>query len=109
MEFNNIDLSEMERQRYNAIKKKGKYIEVNVLVESTNSENTHSKMPVITTQLCRCNSKDIAYMYVSLKALVDQFIKDHPIECMYGEALMGTTNLGTTSTKLTKEEQPDEN
>lgn len=32
MEFDKIDIIEMEKQRYNSIKEKGKYIELNVLV-----------------------------------------------------------------------------
>lgn len=96
MEYN-IDVSEMERQRYHEIKSKGEYIEVNILIgtERDNFKGHNGKMPVVTTTLHGCGKEEISCMYLTLKALAKQFEEDYPIECMMGEMLMNTESMGT--------------
>lgn len=108
MEFN-IDAAEMERQRYKAIKEKGKYIEVNILIgtEKDNYEGRTGRMPVVTTKMHDCGAEEIACMYLTLKALTNQFEDNYPMECAMGTLLMNTHDIGSIKKEFDENEEED--
>ena len=102
MEFN-VDMSELEKQRYKAIKNSNKYIELNILI-GTDDEETYKdrtgKMPVITTIMNNCTSSDIGGMYMTLRNLVDHFEKEYPLECIVAKQSMKITDIGSREFNL---------
>lgn len=107
MEFDINNINEMERQRYNTIKEKGEYIEVNILIGSDidNYQNAKGRIPVITTKMHKVGPIEIASMYMALKALTEQFENDYPMECRYGDLCMNRRNIGSIKHKTKPEEE----
>lgn len=83
--FDNMDVNmeELERQRYDAIKKTGQYLELNVLIgaENENEDTTH-KFPVVTTTMCHCGSREISCLYATVRAFLKSFEEKYPLECL---------------------------
>ena len=103
-----VDINEMERQRYNTIKKNGKYIEVNILVgaeDDVTYKGHKGRMPVIHTEMHNCSSKDISCMYLSLKTLLDDFKEDYPKECLLGEIMFNCHDLSSVNLDTNDEEE----
>lgn len=110
METYNVDIPEMEKQRYDSIKASGKYAELNILIgaEDERTENGNiSKSPVVSTSMRNCSSEEVACLYVTLKAVLQSLRRRYPMECFLGEATMETTNYGTIdlSEDLSKDEE----
>ena len=110
MEFNDMDdavLGESERKRYNEIKAKGEYLELNVLI-GTNRGDTYKehtgRMPVISTAMHNCGPEEVACLCATLKALLDYYKKEHPMEFLFSEMAMGVENVGTAQIVKKKKE-----
>ena len=98
MEFDKVDVNEMEKQRYEHIKKSGRYAELNVLigVESEGfADDTEYKTPVITLDMHNCTAKEVSCMYVSLKEIMNTLEKQYPAECLIAKLGMGVETLGS--------------
>ena len=106
-----VDVKGMEEQRAKEIKKKGKYLEVSILVDAEDekyNENISGKMPVITTHMHGCGPKEVACMYLTLKALAKQFEIDYPMECLLGEITMHHDYIGSFKTEVKHDEEKKE-
>lgn len=109
MEIDHIDVHEMENQRYKLIKKKGEYIEFNVLIGTENEEfgeDTVGKMPVVSTTMKKIGPQEVACLYATLKAYLDDMRQTYPAECLLGELAMSPHSTGHT---LTYEDEKEEN
>lgn len=99
MEFdvNDIDMKELERQRYDAIKKAGKYIEVDILIGAKeNTKDTPTSIrPVITTTLHGAKPTEIGAMYIMLKEMAEHFQENYPMECLLALMTTKSRTLGT--------------
>ena len=104
-----ININEMEQQRYNAIKRKGEYVELDILIGVDDSEfRGHTgKMPVVTTQIHGAGPTEIACMYATLNALVKQWEEDYPAECLYAKMCMNSQNVGTVQTEIKRDKKED--
>lgn len=96
-----IDECELEKQRYDAIKKSDKYLEVTILVSSESEETTEetSTVPVIRVNMNNCTGFDVGYTYLALKHLSEDFMKNYPKECLYAEFTTDYKNLGMIGEK----------
>lgn len=97
MEIYNVDVPEMEKQRYDYIKNSGKYLETNILIGVENEDLGNglvSNAPVISTHMCNCGSKEISCLYVTLNELIKSLEKKHPVECCAAKLFMHVNNLG---------------
>lgn len=105
MEFN-VDVEEMEKQRYKAIKEKGEYIEVDILIGTDNDElDGHiGKIPVVNLKLHDCGAKEIGCMYLTLQSLIEQFEEEFPVECALGKLSMNSHIIGDIDMKHKEEE-----
>lgn len=105
MKFN-IDMNEMEQQRYDAIKKSGKYLELDVLigVEGDNSDGKIWKMPVITTCMHGCRSNEISALYMILGSLREHLEEKYPMECIMADISMSSKHMSTIQTEIEHEE-----
>lgn len=102
MKFEEIDIPEMERQRYESIKRTGEYMEVNILVGGENEElgeGLVSKMPVVSTCMRNCGPQEVACMYMTLQELVKKLRKDYPSECFAAEMSMRVEDAGSVDTE----------
>ena len=98
MEFDEVDVNEREKQRYEHIKKSGRYTELNVLigVESEGfADDTEYKTPVITLDMHNCTAKEVSCMYISLKEIMNTLEKQYPAECLIAKLGMGVETLGS--------------
>lgn len=98
MEFDKVDVNEMEKQRYEHIKKSGRYTELNILigVESEGfADDTEYKTPVITLDMHNCTAKEVSCMYVSLKEIMKTLEKQYPVECFMAELGMEVETVGS--------------
>lgn len=96
MESYDIDIPELEKQRYESIKKSGKYAELKILVEAENhksEDGTVNKLPIVTTSLCNCGPEEISCLYITLKATLRLLRNRFPAECFIGEMTMEAEDL----------------
>ena len=97
MEIYNVDVPEMEKQRYDLIKNSGKYLEINILIGVENEDmgdGLVSKAPVISTHMCKCGSQEVGCLYVTLGELMKSLEKKYPMECYIAKLSMRVDNLG---------------
>lgn len=97
MEMYNVDIPEMEKQRYNCIKNSGKYLEMNILIGAENEDlgdGLVSKAPVISTHMCKCGSQEVGCLYVTLNELMKSLEKRYPMECCIAKLAMHVDDLG---------------
>ena len=102
-----IDPHELERQRYEEIKKAGRYLELNILIDA-NEEKYDSKngnMPVVTTCLHGCTGKEISALYMLLGMMREQLEEDYPLECVMADMRLRTKDYGTISTQIPHDEE----
>lgn len=108
MEFDKINISEMEKQRYNSIKEKGKYLELNVLVggenESIDENGLANRAPVVTTTMCDCGTEEIACLYATLEAVLRSLEKRYPIACIMSKIGINVEDLGSVQRSHEDEE-----
>lgn len=97
MEFSNLDIGEMERQRYDSIKRTDKYLELNVLIGAEDDQlgTNIGKIPVITVKARQISPDEIACMYVTLKELVRNYEQEYPEECALGLLKFNTSGMKT--------------
>ena len=108
MEFHSINIPEMEKQRYQAIKRTGKYIELNILIgtEEDDKENgVSTKSPVVATCMRKCGPKEVACLYVTLNTVSKILKEKYPLECLLGEIGMKIENLGSIDSLLNEDEE----
>lgn len=106
MEFHSVNIPEMEKQRYEAIKKSGEYIELNVLIGTESDdlgEGLVSKAPIVSTHLHGCGPQEIGCMYVTLQQVLKTLEKKYPAECYVSKLAMRVEDMG--SIQLTDEEE----
>lgn len=111
MEFYDIDVPEMERQRYQSIKETGKYVELNVLIgveEDEMDEDFSAKSPVVTTCMHNCSAKEVACLYVTLQSVLHILEKKYPLECLMGKLGMKVENMGTIDSSFTDDEDKED-
>lgn len=103
------DFKEMERQRYNYIKDKGKYMEVKILIgDDKDSFKGHSGIiPVITTELHNAGPRQVACMYLSLSELINKLEKDYPVECIMAKTTMASTAITEQELSMTNDEEEE--
>ena len=106
MEYN-VDIDEMERQRYNSIKKSGKYIELNIIIgaEKEKFDGHIGKLPVVQSCAHNCGPEEIANMYSVLKNMVEYYRKEYPAECLLAELTMNCDNMGSIDLSKNKNEE----
>lgn len=110
MEFDHIDIKEMERQRYESIKNSGEYLEFNVLIgvenEKTNQDGVVCKLPVVSTCGIHCGSEEISCLYMTLKAYTKHLEENYPSECFAAKLSMTVeeSNHITTDTDTNEED-----
>lgn len=86
MEFSNLNIPEMERQRYKAIKASGEYAELNILIgvedDISLDEEVTTKSPVVTTCLHNCGPKEVACLYATIQSVMKVLERKYPVECL---------------------------
>ena len=104
MKFDEINVNKTEQQRYDDIKKKGKYVELDILIgaEKDEFEGHTGKLPVVTTVMKGCGPEEIACLYATLQNLCEHFEKEYPMECMLSKIAMDVEHIGTVETKKKK-------
>lgn len=102
----NLNKNEMEQRRYNAIKKSGEYIELNILigVKQDKFDGHTGKIPVIQGTMKGCGSEEIANMYTVLQNLIEYYEETYPMECMLAKATMDCNRMGVIDTPIINEE-----
>ena len=108
MEFHNIDIPEMEKQRYNAIKRTGQYIELNILIGVENEEekgNTAVKSPVVSMRIHNCGPMEVASLHATVKAVIENLEKQYPVECLMSNLTMKTEGMGSINIPLSDDEK----
>ena len=107
MEFYDIDIHEMERQRYNSIKTSGENIELNVLigVEDEEENGVSAKSPVISTCMHNCGPQEVACLYATLHAVSQMLERKYSVECLMGKMGMRIENIGSVDSSLEDDEE----
>lgn len=108
MEIHDVNIPEMEKQRYESIKNSDSYIELKIIIGTENeiSKNGHeSRTPVVITSMNHCGPKEIAYLYVTLQSVLESLEHNYPAECFIGKIGMEPTNMGTVRFKDENEEE----
>lgn len=108
MEFHSIDIPEMEKQRYNAIKRTGQYIELNILIGVENEEekdNTTVKSPVVSMHMHDCGPVEVASLYATTKAVIENLEKQYPVECLMSNLTMKIEGIGSANIPLSDDEE----
>lgn len=98
MEFSEINIPEMEKQRYESIKRTNKYLEMKLIigVEGTELGNgVISKEPVVMTSMCNCGPQEVGCFYMTLQAIMKSLEKQYPAECYVSKLTMRTKDMGT--------------
>lgn len=107
MNFDHIDINEMERQRYNAIKKTGEYLELNILIGAGKDrvDGCDCKMPVVTTTMSKVGPEEVGCLYATLKQVIQYYEKHYPLECLLSKMGMSVEDMGSSITPLNKDEE----
>lgn len=104
-----VNMEELERQRYDAIKKTGQYLELNILIGAENedeNEDTTHKFPVVTTTMCHCGSREISCLYATIRAFLNSFEKKYPLECLAVKlGIVDVDDLGSIEADKSKTEE----
>lgn len=98
MEFHSVDVSEMEKQRYEAIKRSGEYMELNILIGAESDDlggGLVSKTPVVSTHINNCGPQEIGCMYMTLRQLMKSMEKKYPKECYISKLAMQVEDMGS--------------
>ena len=107
----NVDIDGMEQQRYDAIKKSGKYLELDILIGADKEKDEHGntvKMPVVTSVMHRIGSEEIANLYTILTQLKTYYEKEYPIECLLAGLTTNCSRMNCINTVKTVFEKEDE-
>lgn len=104
----NLNIPRMEQQRYEKIKKSGKYMELDVLIGSDDEdlgEGFIAKTPVVRTTIKGVGSKEVGCMYMTLNELVKSLEKEFPSECFVAKLSMRAEHDGAVSIEKFKIEE----
>ena len=108
-----LDINEMEKQRYEHIKKSGAYIELDILIGAkTDTFDGHTgKLPVINSYMNGCGKEEIGNMYIILKSMVEYYREQYPMECALAELTMSCNRMSEFPSDMKFDEgaQSDEN
>ena len=110
MKFDDMDLNipRMEQQRYEKIKKSGKYMELDVLIGSDNEDLGDGfivKSPVVSTTIKGVGAKEVGCMYMTLHELIKSLEKEFPSECFVAKLSMRAEHDGAVSIEKFKIEE----
>ena len=108
MEFKGVDVPEMERQRYQSIKKTDKYLEMKLIigVDGTDLGNGMiSKEPVVMTCMNNCGPQEVGCLYMTLQAIMKSLEKQYPAECYVSKLTMRTKDMGSVQWDDNKDEE----
>lgn len=102
-----IDMCEMEKQRYDRIKKSGSYMELDILIsgETEKFDGHTGKMPVVTTCMHGCGPEEVANMYVVLKNMMEYYEKEYPVECALANLTMKCNHMGSVDQPLNNDKE----
>lgn len=98
-ENNEMDMHELEEQRYKAIKKTGEYMEVNILIGTENEDmgdGLIAKAPIVSTKICNCGTQEIGCVYMTLKELAKTLEKKYPSACFAAKLAMSVEDMGSS-------------
>ena len=104
----NLNIPRMEQQRYEKIKKSGKYMELDVLIGSDNEDLGDGfivKSPVVSTTIKGVGAKEVGCMYMTLHELIKSLEKEFPSACFAAKVCMRTENDGVASIEKFKIEE----
>lgn len=107
MEIKDVDMFELENQRYEAIKKTGEYIELKILIGAeydASSDGSVGKYPVITTTMQGCGMKEVAGLYATLQGVIEQLEKNYPMACMLSKLTMSIGHIDTLERDINTED-----
>ena len=104
----NLNIPRMEQQRYEKIKKSGKYMELDVLIGGEDEElgdGLIAKSPVISTTIKGVGPKEVGCMYMTLHELIKSLEKEFPSECFVAKLSMRAEHDGAVSIEKFKIEE----
>ena len=104
----NLNIPRMEQQRYEKIKKSGKYMELDVLIGSDNEDLGDGfivKSPVVSTTIKGVGAKEVGCMYMTLHELIKSLEKEFPSECFVAKLSMRAEHDGAVSIEKFKIEE----
>ena len=104
----NLNITRMEQQRYEKIKKSGKYMELDVLIGSDNEDLGDGfivKSPVVSTTIKGVGAKEVGCMYMTLHELIKSLEKEFPSECFVAKLSMRAEHDGAVSIEKFKIEE----
>lgn len=104
----NLNIPRMEQQRYEKIKKSGRYMELDVLIGSDDEDlgdGLVAKSPVISTTIKGVGPKEVGCMYMTLHELIKSLEKEFPSACFAAKVCMRTENDGVASIEKFKIEE----
>ena len=104
----NLNIPRMEQQRYEKIKKSGRYMELDVLIGSDDEDlgdGFVAKSPVISTTIKGVGPKEVGCMYMTLHELIKSLEKEFPSACFAAKVCMRTENDGVASIEKFKMEE----
>ena len=104
----NLNIPRMEQQRYEKIKKSGKYMELDVLIGSDNEDLGDGfivKSPVVSTTIKGVGEKEVGCMYMTLHELIKSLEKEFPLECFVAKLSMRAEHDGAVSIEKFKIEE----
>lgn len=109
MEINkdNIDVNQLEKQRYEAIKKTGKYLELSILIGTEDEEINGEvcRMPVVSTVARHVGPEEMGYLYGILQEMCKFYEKEYPLECFMYKMKLNVKHLGFTQTEPKDKEE----
>lgn len=89
------------------LRKIGKYIEIRMLVESKEEDDSSTNYPIVNIELQQCESQDLAYMYLTLKSTLDTFMKKYPAQCLLAELTMDLESINSEEIELKSDQQEE--
>lgn len=104
----NLNIPRMEQQRYEKIKKSGRYMELDVLIGSDDEDlgdGLVAKSPVVSTTIKGVGPKEVGCMYMTLHELIKSLEKEFPSACFAAKVCMRTENDGVASIEKFKMEE----
>lgn len=106
MEYDKVDIEELNRQHEALIKSIGSYAETKILVDgnSTLADGEEGVDPITSTTLHNCTRDSICYLYVAILGVAKALKQEYPIECSLGEKLLDCSQLGTYRSDSSKED-----
>ena len=104
-----VDVDELERQRYDNIKKSGEYLELDILIGTEKEEYNGSigTIPVVSTKMNNCGPTEVACLYATLQEYIKMLEEDYPAECLYSKLTMKSIAMNNITTDLEDEKEEE--